>query len=185
MAAKIDLISNALILIGDVPINTLDGNDRRQVVASNLYDGIVKAELSKFHWSFARKKAQLAKTTDTVVDSEWQSVYQLPTDLLSLIKLRPSVPYQIYGDKIYTNASGALYCDYTADVNEAAWPDDFAKMIEYALAVDFAMSITGNANAQAYVADKYLNQSRMARSKDSLQRPTIAIVDAPFIDVRN
>lgn len=185
MAAKIDLISNALILIGDVPINTLDGNDRRQVVASNLYDGIVKAELSKFDWSFARAKAQLSKTTDTVIDSEWRSIYQMPTDLLSLIKLKPNVPYEIYGNKIYTNTTGALYCDYTAEVSESLWPDYFAKMIEYALAVDFAMSITGNANAQAYVADKYLNQSRMARYTDSKQSPTIAIVDAPFIDVRN
>ena len=37
MASKIDLVSNALILIGDSPINTLDGNTRAQQVGSNLY----------------------------------------------------------------------------------------------------------------------------------------------------
>ena len=56
MASKIDLISNALILIGDLPITSLTGNARAQAVANNLYENIKKAELSKFPWSFARKK---------------------------------------------------------------------------------------------------------------------------------
>ena len=42
MASKIDLISNALILIGDTPINALTGGSRRETVANNLYDNIVK-----------------------------------------------------------------------------------------------------------------------------------------------
>ena len=58
MASKIDLVSNALILIGDSPINTLDGNTRAQQVGSNLYDNIVKFEITKHRWGFARKKAQ-------------------------------------------------------------------------------------------------------------------------------
>ena len=41
MATKIELISNALILIGDLPITSLDGNTRAQTVANNLYDNIV------------------------------------------------------------------------------------------------------------------------------------------------
>ena len=61
MAAKINLISNALILIGDLPITSLVGDTRAQVVASNLYDNIVQNELTKYRWGFARKKAQLAK----------------------------------------------------------------------------------------------------------------------------
>mgnify|MGYP003115477983 CR=1 FL=1 len=59
MATKIELISNALILIGDLPITSLDGNTRAQTVANNLYDNIVQSELTKFTWGFARKKAQI------------------------------------------------------------------------------------------------------------------------------
>jgi hypothetical protein len=116
MASKIDLVSNALILIGDSPINTLDGNTRAQQVGSNLYDNIVKFELTKHRWGFARKKAQLSLTTDVPADPEWQSIYQLPSDLLVLIKLYPNTGYQVYGDKVYTNGKSALYCDYIYDV---------------------------------------------------------------------
>ena len=87
MASKIQLISNALILIGDLPITTLVGNSRAQTVANNLYDNIVQNELTKYRWGFAKKKAQLDLTTETPVGTEWQSIYQLPADLLFLIKI--------------------------------------------------------------------------------------------------
>jgi len=106
MASKIDLISNALILIGDTPINSLTGGTRAQQVASSLYDNIVQNELTKHRWGFAKKKAQLSLTTDVPVDNEWKSIYQLPTDLLFLIKLYPSTNYALYGDKVYTDTQG-------------------------------------------------------------------------------
>jgi hypothetical protein len=56
MASKIQLISNALILIGDLPITSLEGNSRAQTVANNLYDNIVQNEMTKFRWGFARRK---------------------------------------------------------------------------------------------------------------------------------
>lgn len=184
MASKIQLISNALILIGDLPITSLSGNSRAETVANNLYDNIVQNELSKFRWGFARKQAQLSLTTDAPVGSEWSSIYQLPSDMLTLIKLSPSVPYQILGDKVYCNYSGALYCDYIANVSEAAWPAYFAKMIEYALAMDFAPSIRDSASSMQLLANQYLNASRMARFTDSQQHPQVAIQDRPFINVR-
>jgi len=184
MASKIQLISNALILIGDLPITSLSGNSRAETVANNLYDNIVQSELSKFRWGFARKQAQLSLTTDTPVGTEWQSIYQLPPDMLTLIKLDPSIPYQILGNKVYCNYSGALYCDYIANVSESAWPAYFSKMIEYALAMDFAPSIRDSASSMQLLSNQYLNASRMARFTDSQQHPQVAIQDRPFINVR-
>ena len=86
MASKIDLISNALILIGDTPINSLTGGSRRETVANNLYDNIVQNELTKYRWGFARRKAQISRLTDTPVDPNgWKSIYQLPTDNLEFL----------------------------------------------------------------------------------------------------
>jgi hypothetical protein len=184
MASKIQLISNALILIGDLPITSLSGNSRAETVASNLYDNIVQNELSKFRWGFARKQAQLSLTATTPIGTEWQSVYQLPADMLTLIKLSPSINYQILGDKVYCNYSGDLYCDYIANVSETEWPAYFAKMIEYALAMDFAPSIRDSASSMQLLAQQYLNASRMARYTDSQQHPQTAIQDQPFINVR-
>ena len=184
MATKIDLVSAALVLIGDTPINSLIGNSRAQQVANTLYDSIVKNELTKHRWAFARAKAQIALTTEVPVDQEWQSIYQLPADILFLIKLYPGVKYQVYGDKVYTNNNGPLYCDYIYDVTEANWPFYFSKMIEYALAKDFATSIRDSSASRVEMSAEYVNASRMARYTDSQQYPITPITSNPFVNVR-
>ena len=90
MAEKIKLISNALILIGDLPVTSLSGNTRAETVANNLYDNIVQAEMSKHRWGFARRLAQLALTTETPVGNDYKNIYQLPADLINVVKLDPA-----------------------------------------------------------------------------------------------
>ena len=182
--SKLSLINNALILIGDVPLTSLTSGTRAQVVATSLYDNIVENEISKFRWGFARRQAQLSLTTEVPVGTEWSSIYQLPTDMLNLIKLSPRINYQILGDKVYCNYSGSLYCDYIANVSESEWPVYFSKMVEYALGMDFAPSIRDSAASMELLANQYLNASRMARFTDSQQHPQTPIQDRPFINVR-
>ena len=62
MATKLSLINNALILIGDVPLTSLNSGTRAQVVATSLYDNIVQSELSKFRWGFARTQTEMLGT---------------------------------------------------------------------------------------------------------------------------
>ena len=171
MATKIDLVSAALVLIGDMPINSLIGGSRAQQVANTLYESIVKNELTKHRWGFARAKAQLSLTTEVPVDQEWQSIYQLPADILFLVKLYPSVNYQIY-------------CDYIYVVPEANWPFYFSKMIEYALAKDFATSIRDSSASRTEMSNEYVIASRMARYTDSQQYPMTPITSNPFVNVR-
>jgi len=178
------LISNALTLIGDKPINDLLGNTRAQVVSAALYDNIVKNELSRHRWSFALRKAQLSLTTDTPIDSDYRSIYQLPPDMLILVKINPLVDYQIYGDKLYCNLSSTLHCDYVLDVAENLWPAYFSKMIEYALAKDFASSIRDSSAARQEMTNEYLNASANAMAMDSQQHPQTPFRDSPFTRVR-
>jgi hypothetical protein len=184
MSSKIQLISNALILIGDLPVTSLDGNERPKVVARNLYDNIVQNELTKYRWGFARRKAQLNLTTEVPVGTEWKSIYQLPADLLVLVKINPGINYQILGDKVYCNSQGALFCDYIANIPEHEWPVYFCKMIEYALGMDFAPSVRDSAISMELLSNQYVNASRMARLTDSQQHPQTPIQDRPFINVR-
>ena len=184
MASKIDLISSALTLIGDVPINTLDGNSRSQVVASSLYDNIVNNELTRTRWGFARTKAQLSLTTEVPLDNDFKSIYQLPTDMLILIKINPIVNYKIYGDKLYCNLTQELHCDYIYDAPESTWPVYFAKLVEYALAKDFAPSIRDSATAKDTLKADYFNASADAMSRDAQQYPQEQIRSNPFVAVR-
>jgi len=186
MADKLQLISNALILIGDVPINSLEGGGRRETVARNLYDNIVQNEITKHRWGFARTITPMQLSTEQPADPQgkWRHIHQLPSDLLFLINVEHDNDYQLYGDKLYSKTSQTLYADYIRNMPESEWPVYFAKMIEYALAVDFAASIRDSATASQDLVVKYVNQSRMARYTDSQQYPTERVVSNPFTDVR-
>ena len=200
MSTKLQLINSALILIGDLPLNSLTGTTRAHVVSNALYDNIVQNELSKFRWGFARRQAQcVAAVTpgsgDPIVPLfDYSNSYFVPTDMLSLIRLSPSVNYQIYGEPdspetdrqqvIYTNYSGDLFADYIHNMPENEWPAYFSKMIEYALGMDFAPAIRDSAVSMELLANQYQNASRMARFTDSQQHPQTPIQDRPFIDVR-
>lgn len=184
MASKIDLISAALTLIGDVSINTLIGDSRSQKVASALYDTIVQNELTRSRWGFARTKAQLSLTTDAPLDNDFKSIYQLPSDMLILIKINPLVNYKIYGDKLYCNLTQELHCDYIYNAPESEWPVYFSKMVQYALAKDFATSIRDSASARNEMSNEYLNASADAMSRDAQQYPQEQIRSNPFTAVR-
>ena len=184
MAEKIKLISNALILIGDLPVTSLSGNSRAETVANNLYDNIVQNEISKYRWGFATRRVQLALTAEVPIGDEYQNSFQLPPDLLVLTKIDSPANYKMYGDKIHMNSTGPVYAEYVANVREGDWPVYFAKMIEYALAMDFAPSIRDSAASMDANARQYLNASRMARFTDSQQYPVEPLRSRPFIDVR-
>ena len=184
MASKLNVISSALTLIGDLPLTSLSGTTRAHVVADSLYDNTVQMELSKFRWSFARKKAQLSLVAATPVGNEYDHMYQLPSDMMFLIKLNPSINYQVINGQVYCNYSGSLFCDYSANVAESEWPAYFAKMVEYKLAMDFAPSIRDSAGSMELMAAQYEIASRMARYTDSQQSPITPLQSRPFIDVR-
>ena len=201
MATKLSLINNALILIGDLPLTSLTSGTRAQIVATSLYDNIVQNELSKFRWGFARRQVQLSRaliynTTNPIVPLfDWDAAYRLPIEMSSLITLNPRIPYQVYAEEdsspessktqvVYVNYQGDLYADMIFNVPENEWPVYFSKMIEYALAMDFAPSIRDSATSMQLMSNQYLNASRMARFTDSQQHPQTPIQDRPFINVR-
>lgn len=196
MATKLGLINNALILIGDMPLDSLSGNSRAHKVALNLYDNIVQNELTKYRWGFARKKDELIEAQSAPEGTQYKYQYVLPSDFLVLVKTNPRVDYLLYrstssggsgsftGQHLLTNHTGELFCDYIANIPEADFPVYFSKMIEYRLAMDFAPSIRDSAASMQLMAEQYQNASRMARYTDSQQHPITPIQDRPFIDVR-
>ena len=90
----------------------------------------------------------------------------------------------MYGDKLYSNLKSTLHIDYIYNAPESTWPVYFSKMIEYALAMDFAPSIRDSGSAMDANARQYVNASRMARYTDSQQHPVEPLASNPFVDVR-
>lgn len=94
--SKVQLSSNALILLGDSPISSFTEEGAGAVTASNLYESSYLSILSSHRWNFATKKATLAKLT-ALPKNEYKYQFQMPTDMVLLITTYPTSRYRILG----------------------------------------------------------------------------------------
>lgn len=172
-----------MLLTGHDTINSLTDPGRVVRVAVNLYDDAKEAELSATNWTFARRKAQLAKLTTDPID-EFESAYQLPPDLLVLRKTKPRMRHKIYGDQLFTNNTGEIFIDYTANVSETVFTPAFTKMFQYALAFDYGIPIREGFTVSQLTEQRYERARRRATQLDSSQEPNDQIASSPFIAAR-
>jgi len=184
MASKIDLINSALILVGDKPLNSLTESRRAAVVANQLYPSTFESELNKHRWGFARDIQQLSLLVEKPKDDRYNYAYQLPADLLVAVRVIPNeYDYRRYGYQIYSNQP-ELKLDYIRKVTEAELPSYFVRLMEYALARDFAAGIRDEAKWFQTMDIRYKEEARNARFQDSAEFPQEPITDIPFVMTR-
>jgi hypothetical protein len=179
---KIKLISNALILCGEKPLNSLADNRYGATVGANLFEQIYEAELQSNRWRFACAKKSLSLLVATPLN-EWQYAFQLPPTMLLPLGVYPSKPYEIYADRIYTNAT-EIDLEYMFKPDVSACPAYFTLLITYALAKDMIKPITESDNAVVAMTAKYNTQRARAQFADAQGRPNKPIADSPFTAVR-
>lgn len=172
------MISNALILIGDAPISSLNDVGAGAIAAANLYDSSYLNMLSIHRWRFAAKKAQLSKLAEAPLNG-YDYQYQLPTDMLILHRVEEGRKYELYQDKLYTDFPD-VSIDYTFSVSEDFLPPYFAKAFEFFLAAQFAIPVTTNSTRAREYYGMYEKQLRIAKAQDSMQRPPRLIQDNPI-----
>ncbi len=183
MASKIDIISNALLILGHDTINSLSDPGRVVRIAVSLYDDIKEDELTSSNWTFAKQQAQLAKLSVGPID-QFESAYQLPSDLLKVLYITPRVRYKIYGDKLYTNESGAVFINYIANVSETMFTPTFSRMLSMALAVDESIPIREGFTTSQLLEQRYLKRRARATQTDSSQNPQDRIASNPLLAAR-
>lgn len=179
--SKEDIVSQALLYIGEAPISSFS-EGTAGLVASNLYDITRDDLLTAYRWRFAVGKKSLSRLTSTPLN-EWQYAFQLPTDLLLLIRTYPNSKYEVYEDKIYSN-SATLEIDYVFRPESGAFPAFFVKALSYKLAAEFAIAITNNQSLADRMEMRAADSLKKARFNDSQGRANTAIIHRPFVEVR-
>ena len=182
MATSISMCSNALLMIGHGTISSFTEGGAGAEVASNLYDSTYENQLTLSRWRFATAKRALGRLVDTPLN-EWTYAFQLPSDYLVAIKVVPQSDYEIYEDKLYSNLT-EVALDFVFKPDESMLPPWFAKMMEFALAAQFAIPITDNSTKAEEYRLQYEAQYKKARFIDAQARPSDAIAHSPFTEVR-
>lgn len=181
MTTDIDMASNALVLIGDDPINSLS----EDVAAANLYSSTYEHVLSEHPWSFALKEQYLSRLSQSPDrETGYAYAFQMPTDLIRLWAIMPTSNYRIVGGQLYSNTN-KLLARYVYKAPETLLPAHFAKTMEYKLAADFSMSVAEDENKMQIFERKYRDALTISMAKDSSQHPYEGIQRNPIRNRRN
>ena len=183
MSSKIDISSNALVMLGDAPINSFEDGGAGADTMANIYPVIYKALLTRTYWTFNRKKQKLNQLSQTPLN-EWQFAFQIPTDSLRIQKITPRGAYKKFSDFIYTNMND-IDADYQIDPGESQLPDYFELTLTYKLAADAAIPVTDSVSKNELYEKRFKEQLIVALAADAQQEPQTPIQDQPFTDVRN
>jgi len=179
--SNISLASNALLLLGHEPIASFTEGTAGATIAANLYDTAYLSVLTNHRWRFATKQARLARLAETPIN-DYTYAFQLPSDCIYLIKV-DAQNYEVFGDKLYCNSS-ELLADYTYKVDEDRLPPYFTKMLEFFLAAQFAVSLTGSIEKGEFFSKLYVNELKKAKFADSTQTPQVTFSDSRYITAR-
>lgn len=181
-ASAISIASNSLILLGHAPISSFTEPGAGAQAVSNLYRSSYLNLLSIHRWRFATKKMVLSRLVEKPLNN-YLYQYQLPSDLVYLIKTERTQDYEVYEDKLYSNYS-TVSVDYIYEVSESALPHYFIKAFEFYLASQLAIPVTANSTRMAEYSQLFETQLKRARFADSTQRPVDIRDQSEYVDVR-
>jgi len=183
----VEIVNQALVLLGAEPINSLADESAEANTANTLYPTCKAELLVRCPWRFAIKQATLARSTFTPTDAkgveQWDFAYRMPADMLRMRSVRGRPPYEIYGDLLYTNVDQVLI-DYWRDCEEAELPPDFVKALANRLAADMAVSITEDRTRAEHYAVIAEDLIKRAITTDLQARPEEPANNATLLQVR-
>jgi len=187
-ATDVEIVSAALVALGDAPITSLEDDGAGAEAARALYPFVRSAMLTVHRWGFASAQAELAKLAAIPV-ADYDFAYALPADFLHAVALGGQRnrgrgwPYRVAEGRVHTNADPAIL-SYVYDAPEAIWPPHFVALMRAQLRAELCMAVTED--HQRYGAFLQQAELELSRAKriDSQQATPIVIQSFPLIDAR-
>ncbi len=182
--SALDIASRALVLIGAEPITSFESSSTEALVASNMYEDVVRSSLCIARWRFATEQSVLNQLTETPT-GRFAIGHQLPSDLLMLHTVTVNdnrIGYTVYGDKVFSDSStnDILIADYTYRATETDFPSYFSLAVQYSLAGVFATSIARDDTLAQLMDGKADRLMAKARNLDSQQQTTRSLSTTRF-----
>ena len=183
MEKKIEICSNALLLLGHKPISSFDEPGAGALLAKNLWETTYRNFLSINTWKFAKKYANLNRVVTPPLNPQFQYQFQIPSDYIRIQGTNPNIDYEIYEDKILANTT-TLDLEYYAVIREELLPPYAVKVLELSMASVLAVPLTVDATRAEYYAKLSQQQLITAMSIDSSSQPAKGFMDTPLTTVR-
>lgn len=188
MTTAIEICSNALLELGQLPISSFDeGNDRARLCA-NLYPNERNAQLRSHFWNCAVKRVQLTPQV-AVPAYGFKAKYLLPGDWLRTLRVgtdrEASLDFRQEGREILCDA-GSIFLRYVwRNENEGSWDALLIEVMQARMKWKLAYPITKSTSLRAELRDEWRLMLKQAKSIDSMDEPGESVADeSPLITAR-
>ena len=185
--SKVNICSNALLLLGDSPISSFNGDSNRALLSSNLWDNARQAVLRAHPWNCAKEMVALAPETGAPA-FDWDYKFLLPGECLRVLFVgQEGDPddYLVNGRRILANVN-PLYLTYIYDNTDiASWDASLVQAMEVYMAARMAYPITKSTTLRDSMYAEYANLLKTAKSIDGQEEPPQTVGDSPFITARH
>lgn len=187
MSTKVQIISNAISVMGHKPIQTLLNGDDMVVSAEQAFDMLLPSILSRAQWRFAVQIQQLTLLNETPISNTWSHVFSLPAGWLKTIRIHPQTyDWEIFeSKKLYTNFNGAWYMEYVFQPVITLLPPSFVEYFIYEIAAYLALANAQKPEFFETLTAKALQMQGFAAAIDAQNRPSTSQVTFPVLNNRN
>lgn len=183
---------NALILIGQMPLQSLSEDTDQNAVLAARYPVLKNNLLVMCHWNFTIKSVQLSNTGTP--DGRWTNQYGLPSDsvvdgVIAVYKsddarAPTTLEFVIQNGKLLTDLD-EVWIDYQYEADEADFPDYFVDLICHSLASDIALVWADDNRMTDRLLVKTDSMLKTARKIDAQSAPPNNLITRfPLIEAR-
>jgi hypothetical protein len=188
--SKTSIISQAIMLLGHKPIQTLDNADDLVISAEQAFDILLPAVLGTGNWRFAIKIEQLVLSTEVPpLQTGWNQIYLLPAGYLKNIRIIP----QNYAFEIYSNSQiwcnwgtqSPVYMEFAYVPPIPTIPATFIKYFVYEIATHLALCNAQKPDYMNVLKSERDIQWAIAAATDAQNRPNFVQWEIPMLVKRN
>lgn len=145
MTSSVSICNNALVALGEEPINSLTETNRNAQACNQIYDGGRRHLLRTYPFKFAKTKRDLTPLVATPI-ANFQYAFQLPADLVRLIEVHGTNSWEVVGGELHTNMKNTTITYIFDNKNPNTYDPTFVEMFSRFIQAKIARRITGSAD---------------------------------------
>lgn len=179
----LEIANRALLKLKDTAIGSFTDSGAKPKNLRENFKVIADHVLLERDWSFAHIRASLTEDETTTNLTDYEYMYDLPSDMLMPRELSSGEQYIIEGQKLYTNDDDPVL-HYTQSVVEmvdsggtdipsltTTVPSYAEEAIALAIAADLALKITGDINTVQLISAEAAATLTRAKQHDAMLSP--------------
>ncbi len=174
MITEAGICSEAAVLCGGRPFQSMSQPETEAVLANALYEGQRDWLFGVYRWRFAAHMAPMTRLAAAPI-ARFAAAYQVPSDCLHITTVLindVAIEFDRFDDTILCDAqtSDVVVLDYTRNVAPSHWPPYFTNALRLLLASLFAVPLTEDATKAQVYEGRFQRLFSVAKTLDAQGR---------------